>query len=568
MQKKPKFLTNEIQEQLKDPRISLPLYGKVMDQATSRIVPYDPFAITSRLQWDMLESIGNRELSVDGQLMWDIWLCCRQAGKSLVADLALYPLTMFSPGRFHVTIADEQKRADYLHSRVQLNHTYWPEELRVKQKIVREKLKLEFEHGGGMHAMAGSSNAVGVGYSPDSIHLSEVPLHGDASGTWNLLMPSIINRDDGYVVMESTPYPMSMPSSEFYRDLCWKANSDSARFRYHWYPYWDQILNRRAYNGEPLSIEEQRLMDMYSPEGLTEENLMFRRFIMDMDPEVRRNPALFDVFYLSNDVDCWLTASGGVIPGRALEGQSKNLKKEIEFIRYGYGTRQDDGLRRFKHPEFGAIYVIGVDPAGFGRDHSAFQVLEVWADGWEQVCSFGAEVDPLEFNTLLMKEAANYNQALVAIERNGIGMGAIEHFRLREYRNLYYDGFGKPGVHKSSHDKMVEVMIDALMDGLVLREDDTLKQLGTYGADKLVERTQAASILNPGRSGRRRERHHWDKVSALATACLASHKAPRRYRSTSTLDDVLVKPTNQWSYNDWEKYKKQVAHSKMKNRRR
>ena len=65
---------------------------------------------------------------------------------------------------------------------------------------------------------------------------------------------------------------------------------------------------------------------------------------------------------------------------------------------------------------------------------------------------------------------------------------------------------------------MTSWLIDALLDELVLRDKATVEDLLGYRNDKAVEESAGAEIARGQASKRRRERGHWDRVSALMIA--------------------------------------------------
>ncbi len=320
---------------------------------------------------------------------------------------------------------------------------------------------------------------------------------------------------------------------------------------YNFFPFWDGKLNRRTWVWDQPDNDELRLLEKYAKHGLTLENLAFRRWAMANDPEIRRNPELFGVFYPFDDLTCWLEGAGGIIPSHCLRKHLDTIEAwpaGTTYLEYEHRDGSPIG------PKAGAYYVIGCDPAGWGgRDHAAFHVLEVWDDQWEQVATFGSPVDPPTLGEALLKAASKFNNARIAIERNGVGAGAISYIIAKGYGNIHVDKAFKPGVHKHSHDQMITTLVDALLDKLIMHDKDTVDQLSSYRGDKLVERSQYAEIIsgNKEKSSKRRARHHWDKVSALAIACIAAKVAPTRIRQKPASEVVAV------SYNEfdqWEKY--------------
>jgi len=62
----------------------------------------------------------------------------------LTAELCGYVKAAYTPGWDHVCIADNKKRAEYLHSRVHFCHELWPETIRSPTIPNREARQLTF----------------------------------------------------------------------------------------------------------------------------------------------------------------------------------------------------------------------------------------------------------------------------------------------------------------------------------------------------------------------------------------------------------------------------------------
>ena len=541
---------------LGDPAISLRAYASIIDQKTGREHTYDPFAITKRLQETVVAYYSEPPKTQFGQTKWLTVLGYRQGGKSLTAELCGYVRSAYTPGHDHVCIADNRDRAEYLHRRIHLTHSRWPEPVRAPTVPNREVRQLTFQHGGKMRVLSGESGAVGIGQSPDSFHGSELPYWRNAGHQFSMIYPSMINRDRSLVLLESTPSPMSEPSAEWWRDQCRDAKMGLGRWVYAFFPFWDGQLNKRQWpKGLALENEEIDLLNRYGPKGLTKENLAFRRLMLETDAEIRRNPDLFKVYYPFDDVSCWISSIGSVF-------HSDLLRRHQNSVLVPWKAP----YMEYEEPEAGATYVMGVDPAGYAaRDHASFQVLKVYDGEWTQVATFGDTTDPVVFARKIFEVGSKYNNALVVVESNGVGVATLALLEDAGYPNLYYEKAYKPGVAATA--KSISIMLsylqDALRDELILRDEDTVDQLGSYREDKQTERSAASEILHSGKPGKRRNRHHWDKISALQLACLGARYAPRRYKSTGTpegLENVLL--FKDMTYNQVEKFRKDASKGK------
>ena len=119
--------TRKALEALRDPALSLPRFGWIIDQKTGKKLKYDSQAITKNLQNTILSYVSNPPISEHGQTKWLALLGYRQGGKSTSAELAFYTRAAYTYGHDHVCIADTSDRAEYLHKRVHHLHGKWPE---------------------------------------------------------------------------------------------------------------------------------------------------------------------------------------------------------------------------------------------------------------------------------------------------------------------------------------------------------------------------------------------------------------------------------------------------------
>lgn len=112
----------------------------------------------------------------------------------------------------------------------------------------------------------------------------------------------------------------------------------------------------------------------------------------------------------------------------------------------------EKGLHVFKTATAGAKYIMGVDCAtGKGEDDGAAHVFEV--QSMEQVAELNQKMLPNDFATAICKLGHEYNDALMVVENNAVGLAVIEHVKLAAYPNLFYskkgakagDRLGDPG---------------------------------------------------------------------------------------------------------------------------
>jgi len=540
---------------LQTPSTSLPAYGQVHDLATGRFKKYNPGDLTRTLQQDILAYYSNPPRTPSGHTRWITILASRQVGKSTSADMAAYPLAAYTPGWDHVTIADTRDRADYLHKRIHHLHLRWPEQLRTPTVSQRESRQLSFDplHGGRMRVLSAESGAVGVGQSPDSFHASECHLWSDFEGSMFLITPSLRNRQNALVLFEATPWERGSSWHEHYLMAKGATSQPHARHFARFYPFWDGLLNARVPPSDTVwDLEEIRLYERYHKDGLTWDNLFFRRLALQEDAELRRHPERFVVMYPFDDVGCWISSTNAAIPTRALQ---KHIDAPLVSWEAPY--------MEYEAPKSDAIYAIGVDPSGYAaRDHASFQVLKVYDRHWEQVACFADHVDPLTFHRHILRAAERYNGALVTVESNGVGQAVLSLLDQAEYGNLFYERKFTPGLTTTSKslDRMTGHLIDSLLDDLILHDKNTVEQLQTYKNDKRIEEGAGLELVRGGPSPRRRDRHHWDKVSALLMAIQAARALPQRPFPHTPIDSTAL--FSEMPYDRQQKYRATIAGDK------
>jgi hypothetical protein len=544
--------------QLRVPSHSLPLYAYVSDLTSSRETLYDMHSLTYGLQetvvgyWSDLPLINTMAPEDEWETFWLVLLKARQAGSTNTNGLCTYVQTSYTPGHQAALAADRESRAEEMFRRIQYAHNRWPREIRTDRVSDNETRSYTTGIDSAISVFSMHSPDVGVGLAVDSFVGSEVPLWADARRQLSGLIPAMMNRRLSRLVLEATAQPMSAPSGEYWKELYIDGLEGDGRWRSAFFPFWDSKANRRTWpKGQVPTNDEIRLLERFGKTnewghpGLTLENLAFRRWSMATDPDLRRNPEMFNVWYPFDDQTCWVEQGLSVVPKHAID---RHLQKELWPEVGAYNEFPDmngtvlygpDGKPVYVvNPD--AIYLVLADPTGYGTDHAAFHVFEVWADEWIQVASYGAQTDPNEFARLLFDTGEKFNRAWIAIERNGVGVAALSLLKHMGYKRIWHANDKKPGVHKANEEAWLEKLIDDLMGKLTLRGKRTALQVSNYRHDKMVAKTQRAEILRPDSSGGRRARGHWDKVSALMVGCQVAHLLPRRYKHVEPTPENVI----------------------------
>ncbi len=152
---------------------------------------------------------------------------------------------------------------------------------------------------------------------------------------------------------------------------------------------------------------------------------------------------------IAQELECNFNASGEtVIHGDDL----KIIQDNLEEPRHRTGFDRNYWI--WEEAEEGRDYVALADVArGDGSDYSVVEVFDV--QRMTQVAEYQGKITPDQFAPLLFGIASEYNDALLIIENNSLGIGVLSRLRDLEYKNLYYSV-------KSTHEYVDEVTAEAI----------------------------------------------------------------------------------------------------------
>lgn len=441
------------------------------------------------------------------ETIWPCILKYRQAARSSNVQTTMLAHGLYRPDLFCVTLADKDDRSDMLHKLMEYAYKHFKRPDLLTSRISNKEVnQLSLVNGTKFLGMTAGSEAAGIGTSPDVLHCSEVGYWpGDPHKLWSEMQPALAKRRLAHVVFEC----VASSQGDFWHDIYSMAKMGNGRFRAFFTPWYLGRMNVARWRedwGVP-DLEEQRLLDIYGQYGLGLEHLAFRRNQLATVRLFVKDPAQWEKQYPINDVDCWV--------GTAKTGLDIRL---LSRFKNDATVPWREPFVEYEPPQPGIMYVIGVDPSGVSaRDHGAFQVWKALDGDFRQVACYAARVKPDIMGEELMHQAKRYNNALVVVERNGVGAGILNH--IRGYPNLFHGTDGVPGWNNNpqSMESAMSFLMSLIRNsdrGFTFFDEALLAQLQTYKNDKLVELSIQTEVRGNHR-GTARERHHWDKVSAL-----------------------------------------------------
>ena len=377
----------------------------------------------------------------------NIVLKARQMGISTWIAGRLFLKTLTAPGTLTVQVAHTQEAAESIFRMVHRFLDHLPRHIRRgvlrtsrrnKRQIVFPRLDSEYRV-----ETAADPNA-GRGLTITNLHCSEVARWtGDATETLRGLRAGM--SPGGELVLESTPMGAG---GCFWQE--WKEAESTGMVR-HFFPWWwEPSYTGMAVCETTLTDVERRLTQEH---GLTHAQIGYRR---DIEANFR---GLAKQEYAEDANECFLSSGDCVFDREAVDGRVRDLWQPI-------AARLREELRVWYPPVAGREYLIAVDPAGGGTagDYSAVQVVEL------QTCLQCAELKSrmggFELAAEVAKLAAEYNRALVAVERNNHGSGILAYLTgVCRYPRIYAQG-GQDGwlTSQLSRPQMIGVLGAALVE--------------------------------------------------------------------------------------------------------
>ncbi len=348
----------------------------------------------------------------------NIVLKARQVGITTYVAARFFLNTIVQPGTLSVQVAHDQQSAEEIFRIVhrfleRLPEAWRRSALKTSRANVRQIIfpQLDSEY----RVESAADRCAGRGLTIQNLHCSEVARWPhDVAETLAALRAAV--PPDGEIFLESTP---SGAGGTFYEE--WQSAPQTGYVQ-HFFPWWWEESYRREIEVVDFTAEELELMAKH---GLDAGQIAFRR---EMRLQFRNR---FLEEYAEDAETCFLTSGNCMFDCEKLD---KQLREAPEYLKAAEHGR----LLTFLPPVEGKDYIIGVDPAGGGAsgDYACAQVIE--RNKGTQCAELLGHYAPAELGARVAQMARQYNHALVAVERNGLGESVIQYLTMLEgYSHLY-----------------------------------------------------------------------------------------------------------------------------------
>jgi len=409
----------------------------ITKNASSGFVPFQfnqaQTQINSQLE-EQLEQTGKVRAIV---------LKARQQGISTYCAARVFWKTFFTPYTRSVVMAHDSATSDALFN-MSRNIIDNMEEPPALNKSNAKEILFEHNKSGYRLYTAGAKEA-GRGTTPTIAHLSEV-------GFWQFdeqilagLFQGISQEAGTEVILESTA---NGASGEFYR-LYQGAMRGENEYIPIFLPWFiTDEYRRTAPEGMELTEEEWSLLEKYD---LDNDQLYWRRLKIGESGERK-----FKQEYPSSPEEAFLVTGNSVFDQ---EKVNSIVVTAPDYIRHFdeksnyFEDAREGHLEMWIPPSFDDKFIIGADVAlGVGQDYSTAVVL----NAEREVCALFRDnfTDPSNFGDILFYLGRYFNNALLAVESNSLGIATLNRLKQMNYVNLYYqtkaaslldEEGGKPG---------------------------------------------------------------------------------------------------------------------------
>jgi len=397
-----------------------------------RILPKDSSKGFIPFEFNEAQKIINDEIEEQLRttgLVRAIILKARQMGISTYTTARVFWKSYFNPYNKSVVMAHDSATSDALFNMSRSTIDYMSDDFKPTLKKSNAK-EIMFEHNdSGYRLYTAGSPEAGRGTTPTIAHLSEVAFWIHDEKILAGLFQGISQADGTEVILESTANGVGNKFHQLWMDAVNGKNEYLPIF----VPWFLMPEYRRAApeGFQPMDHEEV-LKQKY---GLDNDQLYWRRLKIAESGESK-----FRQEYPATPEEAFIVSGSNVFnieKLQALVPQPILAQKEFDFEKTMFEDAQRGGLTIYKYPHFDDVFLIAADTAlGVGRDYSAAVVM----NSRKEVCALYRNnyIDPSKFGDLLFYLGRYYNNALLGVESNSMGIATLNRLVQMKYQNLYY----------------------------------------------------------------------------------------------------------------------------------
>jgi hypothetical protein len=424
----------------------------------------------------------NKQLEETGRVR-AIILKARQQGISTYGAARVFWKTYFIPYSRSVVMAHDSATSDALFNMSRNIIDNMPTHMKpTLQKSNAKEILFEDNKSGYRLYTAGSPEA-GRGTTPTVAHLSEVGFWTHDEKILAGLFQGISEADGTEVILESTA---NGASGEFHRLFQGAMNgeNDYVAIFIPWFV--TEEYRRAAPEDFETTLEEDELIEKYD---LDEDQLYWRRLKIS-EGGARK----FQQEYPANAGEAFIVSGNTVFDQEKLTdlvAKEAEATREYNPMSGDFSEMKEGSLQLWEYPSFNDTFIIAADVAqGVGKDYSCAIVMT--PDRRIVAMYRNNRIDPTEFGEVLFYLGRYFNNALLCVESNSIGLATLLRLDQMRYVNLYYqtriadlsssDG-NRPGFKTTmaSKPQIIGLLQNAINeDDIYIPSKVIIKELKTY----------------------------------------------------------------------------------------
>jgi hypothetical protein len=358
-----------------------------------------------------------------------IILKARQMGISTYATSRVFWKTYLNPFHKSVVMAHDAATSDALFTMSRNIIDYMPPTFRPEFRKSNAK-EIMFEHNdSGYRLFTAGAPEAGRGQTPTICHLSEVAFWGHDTKILSGLFQGISEADDTEVILESTANGIG---NEFHRLWQGAVNGENDYIPIFVPWFLMKEYKRKAPDQFERTVEEDELHAKFT---LDDDQLYWRRLKIAEGGDLK-----FRQEYPATPEEAFLVSGSNVFNTEKvakLIPQPVLAKREFSHESCLFDDHKQGSLEIFRYPKFEDSFAIAADVSlGVGKDYSSAVVM----NSSKEVCAVYRNnlIDPSQFGDLLFYLGRYYNNAILAVESNSMGIATLNRLVQMNYVNMYY----------------------------------------------------------------------------------------------------------------------------------
>jgi hypothetical protein len=360
-----------------------------------------------------------------------IILKARQMGLSTYTTARVFWKSYFNAYNKSVVMAHDAATSDALFSMSRNTISNMDPMFRPAFKKSNAK-EIMFEHNdSGYRLYTAGAPEAGRGTTPTIAHLSEVAFWTHDEKILAGLFQGISQAKGTEVILESTANGVGNAFHRLWKGAVAGENEYIAIF-VPWFlmpEYRREILKGTVFERTP---EEEVLVTRFN---LDNEQLYWRRLKIaegGLDKFKQEYPATPEEAFIVSGANVFnIEKLSALVPQPILK------QMDFSFESMMMEEKPRGSIEIFKFPTFEDAFVVGADVSlGVGKDYSTAVVM----NNKREVCAVyrNNTIDPSQFGDLLFYLGRYYNNALLAVESNSMGIATLNRLTQMGYVNMYY----------------------------------------------------------------------------------------------------------------------------------